>query len=463
MPLMTAVMFDEKFNSTPLVQFLRKCCNETVSKRDENNKAGLLRRAAMLNVTEAEADGWVANKTRITRFWSEEDDEEEEEGEEGKDGEERGNDEQEVSEGNLDGMDTTMNDVVAESTPAAFHNYAHEDGPEPDDHLLAAFDNHSITNSFTPNLPAGPSTTTPAPEEADLAPLPIDNRLLELMEEANRAWNNRILEMQAAGQSVTMEVSASEPFWEERGILHTETQGSIPKNKRFTVPTLRSFLTQGTLPNLPPRIRNRKVTLIAEAVRLQFTVEEADEWYATGNPVERFRPVEAQVPDDGNDIGDAVDNVEGFPTEQESTEAASGLWVDNPFTQVPDDSNLSLEGLDFEYFDENYFGEPDANPPAVNSQAAAPPASPTLHDRINAHQRTAAISSGLDSYNHNVNMEMFESMGGVGRNLQEETGVHRYNLAPNVMAGVITAEAYERVNSEARAESPNDEEAEPER
>lgn len=79
MPPMTEDDFDKKFIAKPLMRFLRKCCRQTVSQKDERNKKLLCKRAAALNIWESEANAWIAHGTRIERFWPEEGEEETEE------------------------------------------------------------------------------------------------------------------------------------------------------------------------------------------------------------------------------------------------------------------------------------------------------------------------------------------------------------------------------------------------
>lgn len=83
--------------------------------------------------------------------------------------------------------------------------------------------------------------------------------------------------------------------------MKLKTAADYLADSRFTVPILRRLLEKGALQRLPASIRNWKNTLIAEAVRLQITVEEADEWYDTDQVIDRFRPVGTAPENGGND------------------------------------------------------------------------------------------------------------------------------------------------------------------
>ena len=65
----TAATSNTKFNSTSVVQFLRKGCNSEVSEADERVKATLLTRAEGIGIWEYDLNKWIADGMTMGMFW----------------------------------------------------------------------------------------------------------------------------------------------------------------------------------------------------------------------------------------------------------------------------------------------------------------------------------------------------------------------------------------------------------
>lgn len=211
MSFLTADDIDKKLGAKRQFKFMRSCCNQTVTGKEQRNKTKSCERAAALGLTESDVEDWLHDEdTKIAKFWdnvqqpqqhkqqdqdSTSEDEDEETGS-FNDGDQDANSEK------SDAVDLAMNDLTDESPSAILQDHGQNEHAYQDNIIHSQLSE----SHFHPDLnqAAGPSSST-LPATSNPLAGHLTEEQIRLIREAENIWHDRRLEMIAAGIPDTLE------------------------------------------------------------------------------------------------------------------------------------------------------------------------------------------------------------------------------------------------------------------
>lgn len=243
MSYLSADQIDKKFGAKKLFKFMRHGCNQTVTGKEERHKDELCQRAAGLNLSESEVDDWLDDEdTQIARFWlvqqppqqvhppqqlqpPQQSLQQQQQGQDGIDDDEdegNGGDDacsQDTDGEEIDDTNVTMRNTANGNRFATLQDHGQSEHADPGSNT----DSQHSHSHFHPNLnQAAGLSSSPLLTTSNLTPGHLTHEQIRLIREAETIWDNRRLEMMAAGLEDTFENWIHEPSYVRLGQMRTE-------------------------------------------------------------------------------------------------------------------------------------------------------------------------------------------------------------------------------------------------